>query len=224
MRMRRQLCGVGLGVALCCGAAWAQREMGTRQEQRATREVEALVQDKLDLLQQVALLDQTQIALGRLALKKSADPRVLDFAQGLVRDHQQHLRQLQDYADANGLELGLLGVAEEDQMGVGGSGPAAPAPGMEPRAPSVKYSDEYIRQVNAFAETRSELAALRGKAFDKAFLLRVDDYQQQGRKLLNTGIGRFRDDVSLAPILDRLGTLLRHHQTQAASLVKGQGG
>lgn len=220
MRMRRQLCGVGLGVALCCGAAWAQRETGARQEQRATREVEALVQDKLDLLQQVAFLDQTQIALGQLALEKSADPRVRDFAQGLVRDHQQHLSQIQDYADANGLELGLLGVSAEEPLGVGGSGPVD----SEQRKPPVKYSDQYIKQVNAFAATRSELAALKGKAFDQAFLLQVADYQQRGQKLLNTGLGRFRDDVSLAPILDRLGTLLRHHQTQAASLVKRQGG
>jgi predicted outer membrane protein len=219
MSMRRQLYGVGLGVALCCGAVWAQQDTGARQEQRAGQEPGAIIQDKLDLLQQVAFLDQTQIALGRLALEKSSDSGVRAFAQGLVQDHQQHLSQLQDYADANGLDLGLLSVSAEEPLGVGGSGPV----GSEQSKPPVKYSDQYIKQVNAFAVTRSELAALRGKAFDQAFLLQVNDFQKQGQKLLNTGHGRFGDDASLALLLDRLGPLLRNHQTQAASLVKAQG-
>ncbi|MFL5355999.1 DUF4142 domain-containing protein [Archangium sp.] len=220
MRMR-QLCGVGLGVALCCGAAvWAQQDTGARQEQRAGVQPGAVVQDKLDLLQQVAFLDQTHIALGKLALERSTDSGVRAFAQGLVQDHQQHLSQLQDYADANGLELGLLSVAAEEPLGVGGSGPV----GSEQSQPAVRYSDQYIKQVNAFAVTRGELAALSGKAFDQAFLLQVSDFQKQGQKLLNTGIGRFHDDASLALLLDRLGPLLRDHQTQAASLVKRQGG
>jgi putative membrane protein len=221
--MRRQLCGVGLGVALCCGVAWAQQDTGVRREQRAGQEEGAVIQDKLDLLQQVAFLDQTQMALGKLALEKSTDSGVRAFAQGLVWDHQQHLSQLQDYADANGLELGLLSVTAKEPLGVGGSGPLDSAAEREQSKPPVKYSDQYIKQVNAFAVTQGELAALSGKAFDKAFLLRVNDFQKQGQKLLNTGIGRFHDDASLALLLDRLGPLLSNHQTQAASLVKSQG-
>jgi putative membrane protein len=221
--MRRQLCGVGLGVVLCCGAAWAQGDTGARREQHASQEPGAVVQDKLDLLQQVAFLDQTQIALGKLALEKSTDSGVRALAQGLVRDHQQHLSQLQDYADANGLDLGLLSVSAQEPLGVGGSGPIDSAAERELSKPLVKYSDQYIRQVNAFSVIRNDLAALSGKAFDKAFLLRVDDFQKQGQKLLNTGVRRFHDDASLALLLDRLGPLLRDHQTQAASLLKGAG-
>jgi predicted outer membrane protein len=219
MKMRRHLWGVGLGVALCCGAAWAQDTGTQKQQQREGVQLGEAAEDQIGFTQQVAFLDQTQIALGKLALEKSQDPGVRAFAQKLVQDHQQHLQSLQTFAEANTLNLALVDLGAAD-MAVGGSGPVEGPAGVAMEERSVKYQDAYLKQVNAFTTLRSQLSQLQGRDFDKAFLEQVSNYQKQGQKLVNTGLSRFRDDTAFSLLLERLVPVLQSHQSQAQSLVK----
>jgi putative membrane protein len=217
MKMRRQLWGVGLGVALCCGAAWAQGTPDTKQVRQEGQQLGEAVQDKVGFTQQLAFLDQTQIALGKLALEKSSDPGVRAFAQSLIQDHQQHLASLQTYSEANTLGLALLDLGMEGTA-VGGSGDMGTEGAVE--APAVKYDEQYLQLVNGFVNTRDQLTALSGRDFDKAFLQQVAHFQKQGAKLVNTGLKNFRDDTSLSSLLNRLDTVLQTRQNQVKSLEK----
>ncbi|HZH75225.1 MAG TPA: DUF4142 domain-containing protein [Archangium sp.] len=217
MKMRRQLWGVGLGVALCCGAAWAQGTLDTKQVRQEGQQLGEAVQDKVGFTQQLAFLDQTQIALGKLALEKSSDPGVRAFAQSLIQDHQQHLASLQTYSEANTLGLALLDLGMEGTA-VGGSGDMGTGGAVE--TPAVKYDEQYLQLVNGFVNTRDQLTALSGRDFDKAFLQQVAHYQKQGAKLVNTGLKNFRDDTSLSLLLNRLDTVLQTRQNQVKSLEK----
>jgi predicted outer membrane protein len=116
MRMRRHLWGVGLGMALCCGAAWAQ-DTGTKQAQHEGVQLGDAAEDRIGFTQQLAFLDQTQIALGKLALEKSKDPGVRAFAQKLIQEHQQHLQSLQTYAETNTLNLALVDLSRGTSAG-----------------------------------------------------------------------------------------------------------
>ncbi len=220
MRMRRHLWGVGLGVALCCGAAWAQ-DTGMQQQQQQLQSVQLgeAAEDQLGFTQQVAFLHQTQISLGKLALEQSQDPGVRAFARKLVQEHQQHLQSLQTFAEANTVNLALVDLSTAD-MGVGGSGPVEGPAGVAMDERSVKYQDAYLKQVNAFTTLRSQLSQLQGRDFDKAFLEQVSNYQKQGQKLVNTGLSRFREDAAFSQLLERLVPVLQSQQNQAQSLVK----
>ncbi|WP_309890162.1 DUF4142 domain-containing protein [Archangium sp.] len=204
MNIRRQLWGVGLGVALCCGAVWAQGTPDTKQVRQEGQQLGEAVQDKVAFTQQLAFLDQTQIALGKLALEKSSDPGVRAFARSLIQDHQQHLASLQTYSEANTLGLALLDLGMEGTA-VGGSG---------------DLGTEGAVLVNGFVNTRDQLTALSGRDFDKAFLQQVAHYQKQGAKLVNTGLKNFRDDTSLSLLLNRLDTVLQTRRNQVKSLEK----
>jgi putative membrane protein len=212
--MRRHLWGIGLGVALCCGAAWAQ-DTGTKQAQREGKQVGAISEEKLAFIQQVAFLDQTQIALGKLALEKSTDPGIRAYAQSLIQQHQEHLRSLQTYAEANTLSLALLDLGAADRA-IGGSGPASGAAGEE--VPPMDYDDKYLKKVNEFSLRRSELAQLTGKAFDKGFLLLAMKYQKDGEKLVNKGMKKFDDDTTFTLLLDQLVPVLQSHRSQAQAM------
>jgi len=219
MKMRRQLWGVGLGVALCCGAAWAQGDTGTQQARPEGQQLGEALEDKVGFTQQLAFMDQTQIALGKLALEKSTDPGVRAFAQSLIQDHQQHLASLQTYSEANTLGLALLDLGMSGTA-TGGSGDVGGTAGVAMEERPVKYDDQYLQLVNGFVNTRDQLAALEGRDFDKAFLQQVANYQKQGAKLVNTGLSRFRDDTSLSLLLNRLNTVLQTRQGQVKSLEK----
>ena len=218
MRMRRHLWGISLGVALSCGAAWA-RDTGTKQEQHEGVRLGEASEDQIGFTQQVAFLDQTQIALGKLALEQSKDPSVRAFAQRLIQEHQQHLQSLQTFAEANTLNLALVDLGAAD-MAMGGSGPVDGAAGGELEERTVKYQDAYLQQVNAFTTLRSQLSQLQGRDFDRAFLEQVSSYQKQGQKLVNTGLSRFREDTAFSVLLGRLVPVLQRHQNEAQSMVK----
>jgi putative membrane protein len=54
---------------------------------------------------QAATIGQAEIELGKLALQQTQDPRVRDFAQRMIKDHQAAAAKLTTIADAEQLEL-----------------------------------------------------------------------------------------------------------------------
>ncbi|ATB37027.1 hypothetical protein CYFUS_002448 [Cystobacter fuscus] len=213
MRTRRMLCGMGLVVALGMGAGCAH------DAEKAARERGEMVgqafAEKVRFADQLALLDQEQIALGRLAMERSSNPEVRRFAQQLVRDHENHLSDLHTLARAQAFSLARVDLSMQGTA-TGGAGWEGAEKGAHK---GMKAHDKKVdKQVRHFVERRDELASRSGAQFDQEFLKQVGKDQERGRDLVDEGLRDYHDDTSLALLLSRTAPVLQGHQRQISTL------
>ena len=214
MRMRRWLWSAGLLAVMGMSVGCTHSE--EKQARHQGEKVGEAVADKARFADQVVLLNQEQIALGQLALRKSNNPEVRRFAQDLIWDHQQTQADLEALARTKALSLAVLDLGWEQQPGVGGAGYEGAQKGIEKG--SGKYDKKLDKQVNEFIEKRDQLAGLSGSEFDRAFLDEVREDQKQGGKLVDEGLDKYRDDATLAVFLSRTAPVLNSHEQRAESL------
>ncbi|WP_155893410.1 DUF4142 domain-containing protein [Cystobacter fuscus] len=213
MRTSRMLCGVGLVVALGMGAGCAHDEAKYARTQG--EKVGQAFAEKVRFADQLALLDQEQIALGRLAVERSSHPEVRRFAQLLIRDHENHLNDLRALAEGQAFSLALVDLNTQDTA-TGGAGWEGAEKGAHK---GVKAYDKKVdKQVRAFVERRDELASRSGADFDQAFLEQVNEDQERGKELVAEGLDDYRGDTSLALLLGRTAPVLQSHQRQIDTL------
>ena len=213
MRIRRVLWGVGMVAVLGTGAGCAH-SAADRAERQGERVGEAFA-EKVRFADQLALFDQKQIALGHVALERSNNPEVRRFAQVLIRDHQNHLADLKTLADSHAFSLALVDLSTQDSA-IGGAGFEGAVQGAEKGDKA--YDKKTDKQVKKFIKERDELASLSGREFDKEFLDRVKDDQENGLDLVDEGLDRYREDTSLALLLSRTTPVLQGHGLQIKTL------
>jgi predicted outer membrane protein len=213
MRTTRMLCGMGLVVALGMGAGCAHDEAKYARTQG--EKVGQAFAEKVRFADQLALLDQEQIALGQVALERSSNPEVKRFAQLLIRDHENHLNDLRQLADAQAFSLAVVDLSTQDEA-TGGSGFEGAVKGADKGVKA--YDKKLDKQVRQFIERRDELASQGGSDFDRAFLARVNDDQERGKDLIEEGLDDYRGDTSLALLLGRTAPVLQSHQRQIDTL------
>lgn len=213
MRMRRLLWGAGLLAVMGVGAGCAHDE-AKQARSHGERVGEAFAQ-KVRFADQLSLLNERQITLGKLALEKSTNPEVRTFAQELIRDHEKSQDALEELARTKAFSLASVDLSMEDR-GMGGAGAEGVSKGME--SGDEKYDKKYDKQVKEFTEKRNELAGLSGREFDKAFLDQIKKDQEEGEKLLDKGLKEYSDDTSLALLLGRTSPVLSSHQQRAETL------
>jgi predicted outer membrane protein len=170
---------------------------------------------------QLVLFDAKQIALGELALQRSQDPRVRQYAKQLVADHRKHLNDLRTWADTQSLELAavdLSGPAEEEQQGTGGSGNAGIQEGYDERMEGMdRRLDEAIGDAQ---KDLNEVRAKEGTEFDKAFVSRVVEDQEKGQDLVGNGLDTYRADAAFSLLLNRTGNLIDRHVERGKNVEK----
>jgi len=213
MRMRRWLWSAGLLAVMGMSVGCTHNE--EKQARHQGEKVGEAVADKVRFADQIVLLNQGQIALGQLALSKSNNPEVRRFAQDLIQEHQRNQADLQALARTKALSLAVLDLGWEEP-GVGGAGYVGAQKGIEKG--SGKYDKKLDKQVDKFIEKRDRLAGLSGSKFDSAFLDEVREDQKQGRKLVDEGLDKYRDDAALAVFLSRTAPVLNGHEQRAESL------
>ncbi|PTL77719.1 DUF4142 domain-containing protein [Vitiosangium sp. GDMCC 1.1324] len=213
MRMRRWLWSAGLLAAMSLGAGCAHNE---EQQARAHGEnVGKAFAEKVRFADQLSLLNQEQIALGKLALQKSRDPEVRAFANELIQNHKKSEDDLQNLAASKAFTLAEVDLSTEGQ-GIGGAGAEGAVKGMEKG--NEKYDKKYDKQVNEYIERRNKLEGLSGHAFDKAFVEQVKKDQKRGEKLVNEGLKEYRNDTSLALLLSRTAPVINSQQQRVETL------
>jgi predicted outer membrane protein len=213
MRTRRMLCGMGLVMALGMGAGCAHDEAKYARNQG--EKVGQAFAEKVRFADQLAFLDQEQIALGQLAVERSSNPEVRRFAQLLIRDHENHLSDLRALADAQAFSLALVDLSTQDTA-TGGAGWEGAEKGADKGEKA--YDKKTDKQVRKFIERRDELASRGGADFDRAFLDQVNEDQERGKELVEEGLDEYRGDTSLALLLGRTAPVLQSHQRQIDTL------
>jgi putative membrane protein len=211
--MRQWLWSAGLLTVMGLGVGCAHNE--AKQARSQGEKVGAAVADKVRFADQVSLVNQEQIAMGRLALEKSKNSEVRRFAQELIRDHERNEADLQALARNKAMSLAVLDLGWQ-QQGVGGAGYTGAEKGIEKGNPA--YDEKLDKQVREFTQKRDKLAGLSGHEFDKSFLDQVRKGQKEGGKLVDKGLDKYRDDAALAAFLGRTAPVLNGHEQRAESL------
>ncbi|MDC0707363.1 DUF4142 domain-containing protein [Stigmatella sp. ncwal1] len=150
---------------------------------------------------QLAVFNAKQIALGELALQQSEDTTVLKFARQLVQDHRQSQAELKSWAQGKAYEITTI-----DMSGTGGSGI------------QIGYDEEMKgkdgRKYEAIRDAQKEVNDLRkksGKDFDKDFLSKVINDQEKGKGLIGEGKDKYETDAVFSSLLTKTGVLLEGH-------------
>ncbi|NVJ10665.1 DUF4142 domain-containing protein [Myxococcus sp. AM001] len=171
------------------------------------------------LLAQLSLFDATAIAAGNLALEKSANPQVRQFALRLVEDHRRHLQDLKAWGGSPSMDMVVADLTQpRDTAGMGGSG--SKDGGLLP-GPSLSMQRADARLVQAVAYAQQHLEVLReaqGREFDEAFLKRVVDDQEGVLRLVKQARSTYRNDKAFTLMLDRTGNLADRHLQRAQGL------
>ena len=94
--------------------------------------------EREEFVSELVLFNAKQIALGELALQRSQDPQVRQFAKQLVTDHRKNLGDLRAWAEEEALEIAAVDLSgSPGEQGVGGSGSAGVQEGYEERMEGV---------------------------------------------------------------------------------------
>lgn len=216
MKMSRYLLGTGLVALIGMGGA-CSHESKYESQRKMGKQVGEAVATKVQFADQLAMLDKKQVALGKLALRKTSNPQVRAFAQQLIDNHEQHLASLNSYADSSALRLAEIDLAAEP--GVGGSGgPGAIGATEAAKKKSAEYDEKLDKQIDAFKGQYRELSDKSGSEFDKAFLDQIMKDQKRGMDLTNQGLKDYSDDGALALLLGRNAPTFERQLEQAKAL------
>ncbi|NVI99687.1 DUF4142 domain-containing protein [Myxococcus sp. AM009] len=210
------------GGAALLAALWGTGPLvgltGRAQAAQAGQARESLSERDL-LLARLALFDATAIAAGNLALEKSANPQVRQFALRLVEDHRRHLQALKAWGGSPSMDMVVADLTQpRDTAGMGGSG--SKDGGLIP-GPSLSMQRADARLVQAVAYAQQHLEVLReaqGRDFDEAFLKRVVDDQEGGLRLVKQAHATYKGDAAFTLMLDRTGNLADRHLQRARGL------
>ncbi|WP_228559888.1 MULTISPECIES: DUF4142 domain-containing protein [unclassified Myxococcus] len=171
------------------------------------------------LLGQLALFDAKNIAAGNLALEKSANPQVRQFALRLVEDHRRHLQELKAWGSSPSMDMVVADLTQPRvTAGIGGSGSKDGGLIPGPSLP-MQRADARLEQAVAYAQQHLDvLRKAQGQDFDEAFLKRVIKDQEDGLRLVKQAQATYKNDGAFTLMLDRTGNLADRHLQRAQGL------
>lgn len=186
--------------------------------EKREREIGKAAAQREEYVGQLAIFDAKQVSLGELALERSQDPQVRQYAKKLVDDHRKHLEDLETWAQSKRIEIAAVDLSISPEQGTGGSGSAGVQQGYEEHKQGAdKKLDEAI---DAAKKDVSALEQKQGKEFDKAFISRVVDDQEQGRKLVGDGLDEYRADATFGLLLNHTNNLVEQNLERGKQLEK----
>lgn len=166
----------------------------------------------------LAVFNNRQIKLARLAEQQASDPQVKQFATKLREDHEQSQSRLRDWAEQKKIEVAALSntdITSEEQTGTGGSGV------QQGYQEKMKGTGEKLgKAMDKTTEEINTLQAKQGPEFDKAFMSRIAEDQKKGVRLLEQGHKEYKNDAAFLALLGNEERVVKGNETQAKELEK----
>ncbi|NPC68812.1 DUF4142 domain-containing protein [Corallococcus sp. AB004] len=166
----------------------------------------------------LAVFNNRQIKLARLAEQQATDPQVKEFATKLREDHENSQSQLRTWAEQKKMQISALSdsdVTSEDQTGTGGSGV------QQGYQEKMKGTGEKLgKAIDESNEEITKLQAKEGPEFDKAFLSRIAEDQKKGKDVLKEGRKEYKNDASFLALLSDTESVVARNETKAKELEK----
>ena len=206
------------GEAVQRGAERAEETVTGREQERMGKKMGKAQEEKQSALSDIALYDQEQIALGKLAQQRSDNPAVKQLASQLVQSHQQNLDSLQDYARGEDLEVAIIDLSQAGTA-VGGGGMTGSEreilgeeKGIQKEARKLGKKEQ--ARVDRFIEERDKLASKSGRDFDRAFIDKVKDNHEKQADAVKDAQKKYRDDAVLSQALSNAQPMLQQNEQQ----------
>ncbi|MBN9680885.1 MULTISPECIES: DUF4142 domain-containing protein [unclassified Corallococcus] len=189
-----------------------------KQEMKQGKAVGEAAAKRVQYVGKLAVFNNRQIKLARLAEQQATDPQVKEFATKLREDHENSQSQLRTWAEQKKMQISALSdsnVTSEDQTGVGGSGV------QEGYQEKMKGTGEKLgKAIDKSNEEYNKLQAKQGPEFDKAFLTRIAEDQKKGKDILEEGRKEYKNDAGFLALLSDTERTVRGNETQAKELEK----
>ena len=184
-----------------------------KQMEKQGRQVGEAAAKRVNYVGKLALFNNRQIELARLAEEQASDPRVKQFAMQLRRDHERNQQTLRTWAQSQQMQVSELGQSGMSGQGVGGSGVQQ---GYDEK---MRGSGEKLgKSIDQMNEDMAKLRAKQGPEFDKAFLTLISDDQKKGKDMLQQGRKDYTNDATFLALLTDTGSVVDRHETQVKDL------
>ena len=148
------------------------------------------------LLNKLHTCNATETELAKLAIEKSENETVQEYADMLTRDHRQADQKVRNLASARNITL----KAPETELARG--------PGAESGAAKSEYRKEYER-----------LQSLSGKEFNREYTMWMTKAHQKMLETLENARVEI-DDPQVKTLIAELEPTLRNHEQRAATLAR----
>ncbi|RKH73948.1 DUF4142 domain-containing protein [Corallococcus aberystwythensis] len=166
----------------------------------------------------LAVFNNRQIKMARLAEQQATDPQVKEFATKLREDHEKSQDSLRTWAEQKKMQVSALSdsdITSEEQTGTGGSGV------QEGYQEKMKGTGEKLgKAIDKTNEEMTRLQAKQGPEFDKAFLTRIAEDQKKGKDILKEGRKEYKNDAGFLALLSDTESVVASNETQAKELEK----
>lgn len=196
----------------------------TRTQSSSTME---LSDDTKDFVKKAAKSGMKEVRLSRLAVERTTNTGVREFAQTLINDHQSANAELASLANQRGMMIPLETAAasmrmdEETSSTSATPGSMGSTSGSSTTTTTTSQSEEMEEMHNEMeeeiSEAEEELSELTGSEFDQAYVeMMIEDHEE--------AIDLFEDqanqdeDPELASFAQQKVAVLRRHLMQAEAL------
>lgn len=183
-------------------------------QKKQAEEIGKAAGHKVVFVNDLALVDDAAITLAQLALERSSDARVREFAQKLLDDHQQHLSDLRDWATSKSIEISVVMDSAGTPAGTGGSGINAANRAMDK---DMKKTDKVV---DKFDENYVKLSQKTGNEFDRDFAKMAAKVDEKGVDMSKKGEKEYRSDATFAAFLLKSRPVMESHVSEAKALEK----
>jgi putative membrane protein len=150
---------------------------------------------------------KSEIELARMALQKSANPQVKQYAQTIIQDHTKADRELMSLKH---------GPGAAGMPGQGAAGHGVRGQGMPGQGPGALVDQEHQQAVN-------QLSSLQGAEFDRAYIRQQVQDHEKAISLFEKE-AKNGQDASLKNFAETALTTLKDHLKQAQDLERNAGG
>jgi predicted outer membrane protein len=199
------------------GAAFADDHMSKQDKkmEKQGKEVGEAAAKRVNYVGKLAVFNNRQIELARLAEQQASDPRVKEFATQLRQDHEQSQDSLRTWAKSKQMEISALSDGSTADTGTGGSGVQQ---GYDKKME--KSGEKLGKAIDKTNEEITKLQEKQGPEFDKAFLSRIAEDQKKGKDVLKDGRREYKNDASFLALLSDTESVVDGHEMKAKDLEK----
>ncbi|MFP2901377.1 DUF4142 domain-containing protein [Corallococcus sp. 4LFB] len=201
-------------------AAHAQDDMSKQEKQQMKqgKAVGEAAAKRVQYVGKLAVFNNRQIEMAKLAEEQASDPRVKEFATQLRQDHERVQDALRTWAENKKVQVSALSDSSqtsEEATGTGGSGV------QQGYQEKMKGTGEKLgKALDTKNEELSKLREKQGPEFDKAFLSRIAEDQKKGKEILKEGRKDYKNDAGFLALLSDTETTVSRNETQAKDLEK----
>ncbi|MBN8229667.1 DUF4142 domain-containing protein [Corallococcus macrosporus] len=187
-----------------------------KQEMKQGKAVGEAAGKRVQYVGKLAVFNNRQIEMARLAEQQASDPRVKEFATKLREDHEKSQESLRTWAQHQQMQISALNDSRQtSEEGTGGSGV------QEGYDKKMKGADEKLgKAMDKTNEEITKLQSKQGPEFDKAFLSRIAEDQKKGKEILKEGRKEYKNDGTFLALLSDTETVVSNNEMQAKDLEK----